>query len=87
VCRGQATDCRPRYSLYEAGMSTSIAERIALERMALAMTQEELAKLVGTHQPVVSYWESGRQEPSLTSAARLAKTFDVTLDYLVFGAK
>jgi len=65
----------------------SIAERIATERMSLAMTQEELAKLVGTRQPVVSLWESGRQEPSLNYAARLAKAFDVTLDYLVFGSR
>jgi transcriptional regulator with XRE-family HTH domain len=65
----------------------SIAKRIATERMALAMTQEELAKLIGTYQPVVSLWEAGKQEPSLTSSARLAKAFDVTLDYLVFGTK
>ena len=55
--------------------------------MALAMTQSELAKLIGTYQPVVSLWESGSQEPSLTSAAKLATALGVSLDYLVFGSR
>lgn len=67
-------------------MIDGIAGRIEAERMALAMTQAELARLVGTHQPVVSLWESGNQEPSLSSAAKIAKALDVTLDYLVFGS-
>ena len=54
--------------------------------MALAMTQSELAKLIGTYQPVVSMWESGNQEPSLSSAAKLATALGVTIDYLVFGS-
>ena len=42
-------------------MIEGIAGRIGSERMALAMTQSELAKLIGTYQPVVSMWESGNQ--------------------------
>ncbi len=68
-------------------MIEGIARRIGSERMALAMTQSELAKLIGTYQPVVSLWESGSQEPSLTSAAKLATALGVSLDYLVFGSR
>lgn len=68
-------------------MIEGIAGRIGSERMALAMTQSELAKLIGTYQPVVSMWESGNQEPSLSSAAKLATALGVTLDYLVFGSR
>jgi len=68
-------------------MTDNIAKRIGSERMALAMTQSELAKLIGTYQPVVSMWESGNQEPSLSSAAKLATALGVTIDYLVFGSR
>ena len=61
-----------------------IGERIRTRRLALGWTQEELARRLGVRQNVISRLESGTvQSPSVTLIRRLARTLNVTADYLV----
>lgn len=47
------------------------------------INQKELAKLLNVSQPVISYLESGRNEPDNITLVKLAEHFNVTTDYLL----
>lgn len=51
-------------------------------RLAAGLSQRQLAEACGIEQPHVSRYESGRHEPSLTLAARMAGALGVGLDTL-----
>lgn len=61
---------------------TALGDRIRTARQAARLSQTALADAVGATQQQVSHWESGRKEPSLYYAARLARALGVTLDEL-----
>lgn len=56
--------------------------RIRELREAIDMQQKELAINLGVTQPTVSDWESGKKVPSAKSMAKIAKFFNVSMDYL-----
>ena len=58
-------------------------QKVKYRRIAQNFTQGELAKRTGIKQPTLSSIESGRRNPSLTIAARLASALGCTLDELV----
>lgn len=58
------------------------AERLKELRLEHKLTQVELAKKTETSKSVISAWELGQNEPSLTRLVAIAKFFDVTTDYL-----
>ena len=58
------------------------AERLKELRLEHKLTQVELAKKTETSKSVISAWELGQNEPSLTRLTAIAKFFDVTTDYL-----
>ena len=43
----------------------------------------ELAKALGVSKGIISLWENGLREPSMTNLIALAKFFEVSIDYLV----
>ena len=45
--------------------------------------QAELAKAIMVSNGIISLWENGLREPSMTSLISLSKFFGVTIDYLV----
>ena len=45
--------------------------------------QVELAKKLGVSKGIISLWENGLREPSMSSLVSLAKFFNVSIDYLV----
>ena len=47
--------------------------------------QVELANAVSVSKGIISLWEHGLREPTLSSLLRLAEYFSVSLDYLVTG--
>lgn len=47
------------------------------------LTQQQLAKAIGTNQKVISRWESKKFDPSLFYLVKLANFFHVSTDYLL----
>lgn len=64
-------------SLHEFDRGTRIA---TLRRMS-GLTQDELAGLADVSRQTVSNWETGKSDPHLPNARRLAEVFDVPLDF------
>jgi transcriptional regulator with XRE-family HTH domain len=61
----------------------SFARKMRKAREAAGLSQSELARRCGFQPSAVAHFESGRREPSLTNAIRLAKGLKKTLDELV----
>ena len=61
----------------------SFAERIKYLRAEKGLGQEELAKELGVSASVISRWENGLREPTMSSLIALAKFFHVSIDYIV----
>jgi len=57
--------------------------RIKELRNKTGLRQEDLAKELNIAQNTLSYWESGKTEPSGEALIKLADFFNVTVDYLL----
>ena len=55
---------------------------IKLERARCNLTQEELAKKLGVSRQTIHAIEKNKFNPSVTLAIKMAKFFDVTVEYL-----
>lgn len=60
-----------------------IGERIALARVAVGLTQEELAFAMGVSQRVVTYWEREAVTLRANQLAKLARILETTMEHLV----
>lgn len=58
------------------------SRRIAEIRRSNHWTQKELAEELRVAQNTVSAWEQGKNEPNITTLCRIAKIFDVSIDYI-----
>ncbi len=47
------------------------------------LSQDQLGKKLGFSNQTVSFWESGKREPSLGALVSVAKYFDVSVDFLL----
>lgn len=45
--------------------------------------QNQLAKALGVSNAVISYWETGRNEPTIQLLKKICIFFDVSSDYLI----
>ncbi len=61
----------------------AIGDKILKLRKDRKLSQQKLAKLVGTSGPIIGRYERGEMVPSVEVAGRFADVFEVTLDYLV----
>ena len=61
----------------------AIGDKILKLRKDRKLSQQKLAKLIGTSGPIIGRYERGEMVPSVEVAGKLADVFDVTLDYLV----
>jgi len=61
----------------------TFGERITLTRKQLKLSQEDLAKRIGTSAPIVGRYEREEIKPSIDVAAKLADALGVSLDYLL----
>lgn len=66
-------------------VKNTIAKNITNLRLANNMTQVELGERLNYSDKAVSKWERGESVPDITVLAKIAKTFNVSLDFLVFG--
>jgi len=62
-----------------------IGERLKELRESKKLTQEELAKFLNLSQSSIAYYESSKKpkQPSQRTLIKIAKYFNVTLDYLL----
>lgn len=61
----------------------ALAERLRMQRARLDLTQREVAEAVGINTVALCNYERGRRRPNLDTAARLARFYQVSLDWLV----
>lgn len=64
-------------------MNCLFAERLKELRSEANVGQVELAKRIGVSKGIISLWENGLREPSMSNLISLAKFFGVSVDYLV----
>ncbi len=57
-------------------------ERLTLARKKRKVSQEELAKRLGVHAPILGRYERNEVKPSIEVAANIADALGVSLDYL-----
>lgn len=57
--------------------------RIKELRKSRKLNQGELAKLIGVSPSAIGMYEQGRREPDTATLLKLARNFDVSLDYLI----
>lgn len=63
----------------------TLGRRVASRRALKGWTQAELARRIGIHPWQVSRIEADTSRPSLPNAMKLAREFDVSLDWLAYG--
>lgn len=63
-------------------MNTTFAENLKDLRAESEISQSRLAKKMNVSQSLISLWENGLREPTLSNLVALADIFDVSLDYL-----
>lgn len=62
-----------------------MGQRIRNLRNKKGMTQQIFADFVPCHKASVSRWENGESMPSTDTISRIAKYFEVSESYLMFG--
>jgi len=60
-----------------------LGERLKMLRTEKNIGQNLLAKDLELSNASISYWESGKQEPTAQAIFKLAKYFNVSADYLL----
>lgn len=61
----------------------SFGKRLLEARKRKGISQEEMAKHLGTKGPAIGRYERDEMKPSIEVAAKMAEVLDVSLDYLV----
>ncbi len=64
-------------------MKNKFSKSLKRLRAEKKLKQSELATKLGTTQRKISYWESGKIEPDITSLWQLADFFEISIDELV----
>ena len=65
------------------GSARDLGRRIAAQRRAVGLTQEQLAERAGVNVKTVQGVEQGRTEPELRTVTRLAKALGTSIENLV----
>ncbi|KAB5483642.1 helix-turn-helix domain-containing protein [Flagellimonas hadalis] len=61
----------------------SFGKRLSEVGKSMGLSQEEVAKHLGTKAPVIGRYERDEMKPSIETATKLADLLEVSLDYLV----
>lgn len=61
----------------------NIGERIIQLRKQFNLSQEELAKQINVSRTIIGNYERNTNTPSIEVVLKIAKTFNVTVDYLI----
>jgi len=57
-------------------------ERLLSTRKKKKISQDELAKKIGAHAPIIGRYEREEVKPSIEIATKIAEALEVSLDYL-----
>lgn len=71
-----------QYSGNIKSMKSIFAERLLALRLEKGIGQIQLAKELGVGKSIISCWELGSSEPTLSKLIVIAQYFGVTIDYL-----
>lgn len=71
-----------QYSGNIKNMKSIFAERLLALRLEKGIGQIQLAKELGVGKSIISCWELGSSEPTLSKLIVIAQYFGVTIDYL-----
>ena len=66
-------------------MSKELGERLRELRTEKGLAQNELADAMGCNKANISYWETGKKNPTEFSIKMIAEFFDISTDYLLYG--
>lgn len=61
----------------------NIGERLIQLRKQLNLSQDDLAKKIGVSRTIIGNYERNTNTPSIEVLVKIAKTFNVTIDYLI----
>lgn len=61
----------------------NFSERIKLFRKESNLSQDELSALLEVKRHTICDWETGRTEPSLDNLKAFARTFNISINYLI----
>lgn len=61
----------------------SFGKKLRELRIQEGLTQKELAEKIGSAQSAIHYWESDKQEPSISSLKKICDLFEISADYLL----
>ncbi len=64
-------------------MENKFKNNLKLLRQEKGIGQVELAKKLGVSKGIISLWENGLREPSMSSLIEIANFFNVSIDFLV----
>ena len=64
-------------------MKNSFCKNFKYLRQEKNIGQIQLAKELGVSKGIISMWENGLREPTMSSLILLSKYFNVSIDYLV----
>ncbi len=70
-------------SLGEDENKSKLSTRLMEQRVVNGYTQEEIASLLGISRSTYAAYETGRNEPDITTLIKLATLYNASLDYLV----
>ena len=61
----------------------TFAKRLKAARLALSLTQQSVATILGIDRSTYTYYEMGKTQPDLFTLTRLSKAFGVSVDALL----
>lgn len=64
-------------------MINHLAERLKLLRLEKSITQSALAQIIMVPRVTYAHYELGKRTPDLDTIIRLARYYNVTVDYLI----
>ena len=63
-----------------SGLFSDKLRKVMFERK---LTQSKLASLIGSDQRIISFWLTGRRNPSLSSIKKIASALDLPINFFV----
>lgn len=64
-------------------MITGLAKRLQMSRINCELSRKQVAEIIDVSESTIGLYESGNRQPSLSILMKLAKTYNVTSDYLL----